>query len=86
MRIEKPLTKRMRARLICEARSWVEEYVPIDWSQYSEPEIIHDETGVTCEITWKRLSNGAEIGIGRIFYADNGSILQAGTNYGRLSV
>lgn len=84
--IDKPLNKRMRARLVRDAQVFLEEHVAIDWTQYSEPVIEYGATGVTCDITWSRLSNGATIGIGNIYYADDGSILQAGTNYGRLSL
>jgi hypothetical protein len=58
----------------------------IDWDQFGEPELSLYE-GITAQLEWTRRRSGQKIMLTRIYWDDDtGEIVQAGTQYGELTL
>ena len=67
----------------------VEEYLDgfgIDWNQYNNPEITFADDDNTCEIEWTHKESEQILQLSHVWFDDDGKILQAGTNYGQLTL
>ncbi len=79
------LSGRCYARLIREAqRDYLDGYA-FDWSQWRATVILNED--ITAQIEWENVTTGAELTLTCIhFDRKSGAILQAGSNYGRLTL
>lgn len=75
------INKRAYARLVREARTYVDGY-GIDFSQFEEPEVIFHDM-LTAQVDWKHKVTGNKISLTQIWFdKKTGSILQCGTQCG----
>ena len=70
-----------------EAREWVKTW-PVDWSKYHAPKVRTEAGGSIigeCSVLWKpRSVKYPPIRLMGIWISEDGSILQAGKNFGEL--
>lgn len=83
---EKPVTPRAAARLLRDARTYLDGF-GLPWDQYEgrverfENDWTHVET---TEVIWRHRVTGAEVVLSEVWATRYGRILQAGSQYGQL--
>lgn len=86
--ITKKVTKKIKTKIAFQAREWLDDF-GIDWTIYGNPEV-QSATGENTVndiwfVTWTNV-HGKKINLGNIWIDDDGTILQAGDNYGELTL
>ncbi|MEQ6332924.1 hypothetical protein [Sphingobium sp. MK2] len=80
------IARRKLERMIRDAKRHYLDGYDIDWTRYGDPEVVFDDM-ITCDMTWTHKVSGRKIMLTRIFWDERtGAIVQAGTNYGDLTL
>lgn len=84
--IDGSIAKRKMERIVRDAKRFYLDGFGIDWTQYGEPEAtFHDM--MTCQLEWTHKTSGRQVVLTYIWWDDRtGAILQAGTQYGSLTL
>jgi hypothetical protein len=85
---EHPLPARVAARVLREAAEYLGPFgLPLDQYDGQVTRTRNDYTLVeTIEVTWRHRTTGAEVVLTNLYITARGAILQAGTQYGRLTL
>ena len=84
--IDGSIAKRKAERMIRDAKRHYLDGYDIEWANWHEPELIFQDM-LTCDITWVHKTSGRRLCLSLVYWDEQtGAIIQAGTNYGNLTL
>ena len=80
------IAKRKLERMIRDAKRHYLDGYDIVWENWGDPEVVFSDM-LQCDMTWTHKTSGRKLQLTRIFWDEKtGAILQAGTNFGDLTL